>query len=135
MFFILLVFRFEIAPLCDLNLDGQCNLDDLNSTNGLYSAGDLVTGVDVIVGPTTPTPAFKLGEKVDDPLSMYLGDLFTVSANLSGVPAISIPCGLSAHGLPIGLQLQAPPFQEARLLRAAHMFQQATDGHTKSPAF
>lgn len=89
--------------------------------------------VDLIVGPTTPTAAFKLGEKLEDPLSMYLGDLFTVTANLAGLPAISLPCGMSSAGLPIGLQLQAPPFQESRLLRAAHMFQQATDWHTKTP--
>jgi len=89
--------------------------------------------VDLIVGPTTPTAAFKLGEKLDDPLAMYLGDLFTVTANLAGLPAISLPCGLSSNGLPIGLQLQAPPFEETRLLRAAHMFQRATDWHTKSP--
>lgn len=89
--------------------------------------------VDLIVGPTTPTAAFKLGEKLDDPLSMYLGDLFTVTANLAGLPAISLPSGISSAGLPIGLQLQAPPFEESRLLRAAHMFQQATDWHTKTP--
>jgi aspartyl-tRNA(Asn)/glutamyl-tRNA(Gln) amidotransferase subunit A len=90
-------------------------------------------GVDVIAGPVTPAPAFKIGEKVDDPLSMYLGDLFTVSANLAGIPAISIPCGFSSSGLPIGLQLQAPALEEERLLRAAHMFQLATDWHTRRP--
>jgi len=87
--------------------------------------------VDLIVGPTTPTPAFKIGEKVDDPLSMYLGDLYTVSANLAGIGAISIPCGFSEQQLPIGLQLQAPPFEEERLLRGAHMFQQETDWHLR----
>ncbi len=89
--------------------------------------------VDVIVGPVTTSPAFKLGEKVDDPLSMYLVDLYTVSANLAGIGGISIPCGTS-RGLPLGLQLQAPPFEEERLLRAAHMFQQATDWHQQFPA-
>jgi aspartyl-tRNA(Asn)/glutamyl-tRNA(Gln) amidotransferase subunit A len=86
--------------------------------------------VDLIAGPVTAGAAFKLGEKVDDPLAMYLVDLYTVGANLAGVPGISIPCGF-AEGLPIGLQLQAPLFEEERLLRAAHMFQQATDWHTR----
>lgn len=89
--------------------------------------------VDVIVGPTTPRPAFKLGEMADDPLKMYLEDLFTVSANLAGLPAISVPCGLTSNGLPIGLQLHAPPFEEERLLRAAQMYQSKTDWHRKSP--
>jgi len=90
--------------------------------------------VDLIVGPVTATTAFKLGEKIDDPLSMYLVDLYTVSANLAGIGGIAFPCGFSAAGLPIGLQLQAPPFEEERLLRAAHMFQQATDWHKRFPA-
>ncbi|MBI2824668.1 MAG: Asp-tRNA(Asn)/Glu-tRNA(Gln) amidotransferase subunit GatA [Planctomycetia bacterium] len=89
--------------------------------------------VDLIAGPTTAAPAFKIGEKVDDPLAMYLVDLYTVSANLAGIGGISIPCGFTAAGLPIGLQLQAPPLEEDRLLRAAHMFQQATDWHTRRP--
>jgi aspartyl-tRNA(Asn)/glutamyl-tRNA(Gln) amidotransferase subunit A len=90
--------------------------------------------VDLIVGPVTATTAFKLGEKVDDPLAMYLVDLYTVSANLAGIGGIAFPCGFSSAGLPIGLQLQAPPFEEERLLRAAHMFQQATDWHQRRPA-
>jgi aspartyl-tRNA(Asn)/glutamyl-tRNA(Gln) amidotransferase subunit A len=89
--------------------------------------------VDVIAGPVAPAPAFKIGEKIDDPLSMYLFDLYTVSTNLAGIGGISIPCGFSAEGLPIGLQLQAPPFEEERLLRAAAMYQRATDWHTKKP--
>jgi len=89
--------------------------------------------VDLVAGPVTPTPAFKIGEKIDDPLSMYLFDLYTVSANLAGLAAASIPCGFTSGGLPIGLQLQAPPFHEERLLRGAHMFQQATDWHTRKP--
>ncbi|HEY2841065.1 MAG TPA: amidase family protein [Pirellulales bacterium] len=89
--------------------------------------------VDLIAGPVTAAPAFKLGENVNDPLAMYLLDLYTVGANLAGIPGISIPCGLSAAGLPIGLQLQAPPLEEDRLLRAAHMFQQATDWHMRRP--
>jgi aspartyl-tRNA(Asn)/glutamyl-tRNA(Gln) amidotransferase subunit A len=87
--------------------------------------------VDVIAGPVAPTAAYLLGDKADDPLAMYLGDLYTVSANLAGLAAISIPCGFTAAGLPIGLQLQGPPMQEERLLRAASMFQQATDWHTR----
>jgi aspartyl-tRNA(Asn)/glutamyl-tRNA(Gln) amidotransferase subunit A len=87
---------------------------------------------DLIAGPVTAAPAFKIGEKSDDPLSMYLVDLYTVSANLAGVGGISIPCGFTA-GLPVGLQLQAPPFEEERLLRAAHMFQAATNWHQRFP--
>ena len=90
--------------------------------------------VDFIVGPTTPSPAFKLGEKTDDPLSMYLEDLYTVTLNLAGLGGISIPCGVTKSGLPIGLQLQCRPFDEERLLRAATMFQRATDWHTLRPA-
>jgi aspartyl-tRNA(Asn)/glutamyl-tRNA(Gln) amidotransferase subunit A len=89
--------------------------------------------VDLIAGPIAPAPAFRIGEKVDDPLSMYLFDLYTVSTNLAGIAGISIPCGLSSDGLPIGLHLQAPPFEEERLLRGAHMFQQATDWHHRRP--
>jgi aspartyl-tRNA(Asn)/glutamyl-tRNA(Gln) amidotransferase subunit A len=89
--------------------------------------------VDLILGPVTPTPAFKIGEKIDDPLAMYLFDLYTVSTNLAGIAGMSIPCGFSSGGLPIGLHLQAPPFAEERLLRGAHMFQQATDWHTRKP--
>ncbi|HEX3724736.1 MAG TPA: Asp-tRNA(Asn)/Glu-tRNA(Gln) amidotransferase subunit GatA [Pirellulales bacterium] len=90
--------------------------------------------VDLIVGPVTTSTAFKLGEKVDDPLAMYLVDLYTVSANLAGIGGIAFNCGFSAAGLPIGLQLQAPAFEEERLLRGAHMFQQATDWHRRVPA-
>ena len=89
--------------------------------------------VDLIIGPVTPTPAYKIGDKVNDPLAMYLGDLFTVSANLAGIAALSIPCGFTANGLPVGLHLQAPPLHEDKLLRAAHMFQQATDWHKQRP--
>ena len=90
--------------------------------------------VDVIAGPVTPTAAYKLGEKSSDPLSMYLGDIYTISANLAGLPGISIPCGFNATGLPIGLQLQAAPFAEEKLLRAARMFEHVTDWHRHSPA-
>jgi aspartyl-tRNA(Asn)/glutamyl-tRNA(Gln) amidotransferase subunit A len=88
---------------------------------------------DVIAGPTAPTPAFPIGAKADDPLAMYLSDVYTVSANLAGLPGVSVPCGFTAAGLPIGLQLLAPPFEEERLLRAARMYERATDWHTRRP--
>jgi len=80
---------------------------------------------DVLVSPTSPTTAFKIGERADDPLAMYLSDVFTIPANLAGVPAISIPSGLDGKGLPVGLQLTAPVLEESRLLRAAHALEQA----------
>ena len=89
---------------------------------------------DALVGPVTPTAAFKIGEKANDPLAMYLGDMFTVSANLSGVPALSAPCGFTDDGLPIGLHLQGPLFEESRLLQIAHAYQQVTDWHLRRPA-
>ena len=89
--------------------------------------------VDFIVGPVTPSPAFAVGAMIDDPLSLYLQDLFTVSANLAGIASLAIPCGLTEQGLPVGLQLQAPPFQEERLLRAGHMYQVETDWHRQRP--
>ena len=88
--------------------------------------------VDLIAGPTTPTTAFPLGDRVSDPIQMYLADVFTVSANLAGIPALSIPCGFAA-GLPIGLQLQGPAFGEGRLLRVAHQYQSATSWHQRRP--
>jgi aspartyl-tRNA(Asn)/glutamyl-tRNA(Gln) amidotransferase subunit A len=88
--------------------------------------------VDIIAGPTTPTPAFRLGQKTSDPVAMYLNDIYTIGADLAGIPAISVPCGL-VEGLPVGLQLMAPHLAEARLLRVAHHFQQATDWHTLTP--
>lgn len=88
---------------------------------------------DVLLGPTTATPAFGIGELVDDPLSMYLQDITTVTANLAGIPALSIPCGFTSEGLPMGLQLQAAPMAEATLLRAAHMYQKTTDWHKRQP--
>jgi aspartyl-tRNA(Asn)/glutamyl-tRNA(Gln) amidotransferase subunit A len=82
---------------------------------------------DVIASPASPVPAFKLGSLTQDPLAMYLMDIYTISANLAGIPGISIPCGFSAAGLPIGLQLLGPTFEEERLLRAARMFEKTTD--------
>jgi aspartyl-tRNA(Asn)/glutamyl-tRNA(Gln) amidotransferase subunit A len=87
----------------------------------------------VIATPVAPTPAFRLGEKVDDPLTMYLSDIFTISANLGGIPGISVPCGFSAGGLPIGLQLMGPGFGEADLLQAAYAFEEATEFHKRRP--
>ena len=89
--------------------------------------------VDCVAGPVSPTPAFKLGEKIDNPLSLYLADIYTVTANLAGVPAISIPCGFSSAGLPIGLQLTTKPFSEELLLRVARIFEEATDYHLQKP--
>lgn len=89
--------------------------------------------VDIIAGPVAPTPAFALGEKLDDPLAMYLSDIYTISTNLAGLPGVSIPCGFSGSGLPIGLQLQAPPLCESRLLQTATLYQQLTTWHTTTP--
>ena len=88
---------------------------------------------DLLVTPTSPTAAFRLGEKTDDPLQMYLSDIFTISANLAGVPAISLPCGFTAAGLPIGLQLIGKPFDERTLLSVAHAYEQATPWRTRRP--
>jgi len=88
---------------------------------------------DLILGPTSPTTAFAIGAKSDDPVQMYLGDIFTVPAPLAGLPALSIPCGFDEKGLPVGLQLTGPHFSEARLLAAAHGYQQATDWHQRVP--
>ncbi len=89
--------------------------------------------VDLIASPTTPTPAFRIGEKTNNPLQMYLSDIFTISCNLAGLCGISVPCGFSSGGLPMGLQLLGKPFGESGLLRAAHAYEQATDWHTKRP--
>jgi aspartyl-tRNA(Asn)/glutamyl-tRNA(Gln) amidotransferase subunit A len=90
--------------------------------------------VDVIVAPTAPTPAFKIGEKTEDPLRMYLSDIHTIPVNLAGIPAISIPCGFSHDGLPIGLQIMGKHFDEGMLLRVAYTFEQNTDFHLKRPS-
>jgi aspartyl-tRNA(Asn)/glutamyl-tRNA(Gln) amidotransferase subunit A len=88
--------------------------------------------VDVLMGPTSPTPAFDIGAKMDDPITMYLNDIYTIGANLAGLPAMSIPCGFLS-GLPIGLQIIGGHFAEAKLLNVAHMYQQATDWHKRVP--
>jgi aspartyl-tRNA(Asn)/glutamyl-tRNA(Gln) amidotransferase subunit A len=88
--------------------------------------------VDLLIGPTSPTVAFGLGDKTSDPITMYLNDIYTIGANLAGLPAMSIPCGFAGK-LPVGLQLIGPHFGEARLLAAAHRYQQETDWHLKAP--
>lgn len=88
---------------------------------------------DVIMGPTTPTAAFKIGEKSNDPLALYLSDVYTVSCNLAGIPGLSIPCGVTRSGLPIGLQLLGAPFTEEKLFRIARMYEAVTDWHTRRP--
>jgi aspartyl-tRNA(Asn)/glutamyl-tRNA(Gln) amidotransferase subunit A len=88
---------------------------------------------DLIVTPTTPTPAFRLGEKINDPLSMYLSDVFTIPANLAGLPAVSIPCGCSPAGLPIGLQIIGNRFREDLVLRCAYRYEQCTHWHCARP--
>ncbi|MCE9561830.1 MAG: Asp-tRNA(Asn)/Glu-tRNA(Gln) amidotransferase subunit GatA [Planctomycetes bacterium] len=94
---------------------------------------DAFATCDVVMGPTTPTAAFKAGEKSDDPLAMYLSDVYTVSCNLAGIPGLSMPCGFTKAGLPIGLQLLGKPFDEEKLLRIARMYEAATDWHTRRP--
>jgi aspartyl-tRNA(Asn)/glutamyl-tRNA(Gln) amidotransferase subunit A len=88
---------------------------------------------DVVMGPTAPTPAFKIGEKSGDPLAMYLSDIYTIAANLAGNPGVSIPCGFTKAGLPIGLQIMAAPFAEEKLLRVARQYERATDWHKQRP--
>src|SRR5271156_348213 len=88
--------------------------------------------VDLVISPTTPTPAFDIGAKMHDPVTMYLNDIYTIGANLAGLPGVSLPCGF-VDGLPMGLQLIGPHFSEGKLLNAAHRFQESTDWHTQSP--
>ena len=89
--------------------------------------------VDVIACPTSPTTAFRIGDRVADPLSMYLADIFTLSLNLAGACGLSLPCGFDRSGLPIGLQLLSGAFAEERILTAAHAYEQATDWHNRKP--
>jgi aspartyl-tRNA(Asn)/glutamyl-tRNA(Gln) amidotransferase subunit A len=89
--------------------------------------------VDIIITPTAPTPAFKLDEKTDDPLQMYLSDIFTISVNLAGIPGLSLPCGMTSSDLPVGLQILGRHFDEETVLRAAYAYEQATDWHLRKP--
>ncbi len=89
--------------------------------------------VDVILTPTAPTAAFKIGEKSNDPLAMYLSDIFTIPVNLAGIPAMSLPSGFTSGGLPIGMQLMARPFDEETIFRAAYTFEQETEIYKKRP--
>jgi aspartyl-tRNA(Asn)/glutamyl-tRNA(Gln) amidotransferase subunit A len=91
------------------------------------------TQCDVIVTPVAPTTAFRLGEKTDDPLTMYLSDIFTIAVNLAGLPALSVPCGFDRKGLPISLQLIGKPFGEEVLLQVAYAYEQATSWHERKP--
>jgi aspartyl-tRNA(Asn)/glutamyl-tRNA(Gln) amidotransferase subunit A len=86
---------------------------------------------DVVMGPTAPTAAFKVGEKSDDPLAMYLSDIYTISCNLAGIAGLSMPCGFTKSGLPIGLHAVVPPFEEEKLLRIARMHERETAWHTR----
>ena len=85
------------------------------------------------MGPTTPTTAFNLAEKNDDPVQMYLSDIYTIAVNLAGLPGMSIPAGFGGNGLPVGLQIIGNYFDEARMLNVAHQYQQVTDWHTRTP--
>jgi aspartyl-tRNA(Asn)/glutamyl-tRNA(Gln) amidotransferase subunit A len=86
---------------------------------------------DVIMGPTAPTAAFKAGEKTENPLAMYLSDIYTISCNLAGIAGVSIPCGFTSNGLPIGLQILAPEFEEEKMLRIARMHERETEWHLR----
>jgi aspartyl-tRNA(Asn)/glutamyl-tRNA(Gln) amidotransferase subunit A len=93
---------------------------------------NVLAKVDVIMSPTSPTVAFKIGEKVDDPVTMYLSDIYTIGVNLAGLPGLSMPAGF-VNDLPVGLQVIGNFFEESRLLNVAHQYQQATDWHTRVP--
>src|SRR5262249_2691963 len=90
---------------------------------------------DVVMGPPSPTAAFRVGERTQDPLAMYLSDVYTIGCNLAGIPGLSIPCGFTKAGLPVGLQVMAPAFEEARLLGVARLYERATHWHTRRPGF
>jgi len=92
------------------------------------------SGCDVVVGPTSPTVAFKIGAKAADPVQMYLNDIYTIPANLAGLPGMSIPCGFGRDNLPVGLHIVGNYFSEAKMLNVAHQYQKATDWHKREPA-
>jgi aspartyl-tRNA(Asn)/glutamyl-tRNA(Gln) amidotransferase subunit A len=89
---------------------------------------------EAILMPVSPTAALKIGEKLEDPLKMYLSDIYTIAANLAGIPGINIPCGFDENNLPIGLQIMSPAFTEDKLLRISRMYEMQTDWHTREPA-
>ena len=89
--------------------------------------------VDVILAPTSPTTAFKVGEKSSDPLSMYLSDIFTINVNLAGLPGLSLPCGFASDGMPVGLQMIGKAFDESKLLSYAHAYESACDWKNRNP--
>jgi hypothetical protein len=119
------------AALARYVLDGGMLIGD--ACCGWQDFDEAFKRFDCLLTPTSPTPAFKIGEKIEDPLTMYLSDIFTISANLAGVPGISIPCGFTKESLPIGLQILGKPFDEATVLKAAYNFEQATNYHLKRP--
>jgi aspartyl-tRNA(Asn)/glutamyl-tRNA(Gln) amidotransferase subunit A len=88
---------------------------------------------DAIITPTAPSTTFKIGEKIEDPLQMYLSDIYTISVNLAGLPALSLPCGFDGDGMPIGLQIIGKHFDEATILRLAYAYEQATEWHKRKP--
>jgi aspartyl-tRNA(Asn)/glutamyl-tRNA(Gln) amidotransferase subunit A len=94
---------------------------------------DAFSKYDLVIGPTTPTTAYKIGEKTNNPLEMYLGDIYTVSVNIAGLPGLVVPCGFDSQNLPVGLQLIGKPFAESTLLRAAYTYEQNTEFHNKKP--
>ena len=122
------------------NGDSKCIQDGFNYLKA-QKARTLIKGdfdaafeqVDVIVAPTSPTTAFRIGEKTDDPLQMYLSDIFTLSMNLAGICGLSLPCGFDSVGLPIGLQVMGPALGEKQALRVAYAYEQATDWHKRRP--
>ena len=118
-------------PLSKSNLEWYYALGQAYENSGDFKKA--FETCDVILTPVAPTPAFKIGEKVEDPLTMYLSDVFTISANLAGIPGMSVPCGFSAERLPIGLQLLGRHFEEEKLMKVAYNFEQATEFHKKKP--
>ena len=95
---------------------------------------DVFSKFDLVLGPTAPTTAYKAGEKVENPLEMYLGDIYTVSVNIAGLPALVVPCGFDPDGMPVGLQLIGRPYDESTLLKAGYTFEQNTDYHLSRPS-
>ena len=118
-------------PLFEIELDVRDT--EATTSRALYETDRLLhRGVDAIIGPTTQGPAFALGEKTDDPVAMYLNDIYTIAANLAGLPALSMPAGL-VDGKPVGVQLIGKAFDETGILSLAHQFQSLTDHHVARP--